>query len=128
MPWASILHTDAGNAAAAVGMLRAWDAFYCDEGHGSHHNAVFDGFTNFRRGRNVMQMDGQCAAVAAVLELLVHESDGEPKFFRGCPESWKDVLFENVALSDGRRVSGRRLNGVVTVTPHDGGRLRRRGL
>ncbi len=116
VPWASILHTDAGNAEAAVGMLRAWDAFYCDEGHGSHHNAVFDGFTNFRHGRSVMQMDGQCAAVAAILELLVHEVNGETKFFMGCPESWKDVSFENVALSDGRRVSGRRLNGVVTIS------------
>jgi len=101
-------------------MLRAGDAFYCDEGHGSHHNAIFDGFTNFRYGRNVMQMDGQCAAVAAVLELFVHEIDGEPQFFCGCPKSWRDVSFENVALSDGRRVSGRRLNGIVTVTPHDG--------
>lgn len=115
VPWASILHTDAGNAVAAVGMLRAWDAFYCDEGHGSHHNAVFDGFTNFRHGRDIMQMDGQCAAVAAVLELLVHEVNGEVQFFRGCPESWKEVSFENIALSDGRRVSGRRQNGVVTL-------------
>ena len=116
VPWASILHTDAGNATAAVEMLRAWDAYFCDEGHGSHHNAVHDGFTNFRHGRSVMQMDGQCAAVAAILELLVHEIDGEPRFFRGCPESWKDVSFENVALSDGRRVSGRRRDGVVTVS------------
>ncbi len=116
VPWASILHTDAGNATAAVEMLRAWDAFFCDEGHGSHHNAVFDGFTNFRDGRDVMQMDGHCAAVAAILELFVHEINGEPQFFRGCPESWKDVSFENIALSDGRRVSGRRLNGVVTIS------------
>ncbi len=115
VPWASILHTDAGNAVAAVGMLRAWDAFYCDEGHGSHHNAVFDGFTNFRHGRDIMQMDGQCAAVAAVLELLVHEVNGEVQFFRGCPETWKEVSFENIALSDGRRVSGSRREGVVTV-------------
>ena len=116
VPWAAVLHTDAGNAAAAVETLRSWDAFFCDEGHGSHHNAVFDGYTVYGWGRDVMQMDGQCAAAAAVLELLVHEIDGEPRFFRGCPESWKDVSFENVALSDGRRVSGRRLDGVVTIS------------
>ena len=115
VPWASVLHTDAGNAVAAVEMLRAWDAYFCDEGHGSHHNAVHDGFTNFRHGRGVMQMDGQCGAAAAVLELLVHEIDGVPHYFRGCPEEWRDVSFENVALSDGRRASGRRRNGVVTV-------------
>jgi len=115
VPWAAILHVDAGNARAAVSMLRAWDCFFCDEGHGSHHNAVFDGFTNFRNGRGVMQMDGQCAAVAAVLELLAHEIDGKVEYFRGCPPEWKDVSFENVALSDGRRVDGRRTNGVVSI-------------
>ena len=116
VPWASILHTDAGNATAAVEMLRAWDAYFCDEGHGSHHNAVRDGFTNFRHGRGIMQMDGHCAAVAAILELLVHEVNGRVEFFRGCPESWKDVAFENVALADGRRLNGRRVNGKTTLT------------
>ena len=117
VPWASVLHVDAGNAVAAVQMLRAWDAYFCDEGHGSHHNAVFDGFTNLRNGRDVMQMDGQCAAATAVLELLVHEINGEVHYFRGCPDMWRDVSFENVALSDGRRVSGRRTNGLVTIKP-----------
>ena len=115
VPWASVLHTDAGNAPAAVQMLRAWDAHFCDEGHGSHHNAVWDGFTNFRHGRGVMQMDGACAAVTAVLELLAHERDGKVEFFRGCPAEWKDVSFENLALSDGTRVNGRRENGKVVI-------------
>ena len=119
VPWASILHTDFGNARAAVSMLRAWNNFFCDEGHGSHHNAVFDGFTNYSGGRGVMQMDGQCAAVSAVMELLAHEIDGKVEFFRGCPEEWKDVSFENLALSDGRRVSGRRLNGKVEFFASD---------
>ena len=115
VPWASILHTDAGNASAAVQLLHAWDTYFCDEGRGSHHNSVFDGFTNFRHGRNVMQMDGQCAAVTAVLELMVHERDGQIEFFRGCPAEWKDVSFTNLALSDGRRVSGCRVDGVVSI-------------
>ncbi len=115
VPWAAILHTDAGNATAAVEMLHAWDSYFCDEGHGSHHNAVWDGFTNFRHGRAVMQMDGQCAAVTAILEMLVHEINGKTFYFRGCPEGWRDVSFENVPLSDGRRVNGRRLNGKVTI-------------
>ena len=116
VPWASILHTDAGNATAAVQMLRCWDAYFCDEGHGSHHNAVWDGFTNMRKGRSVMQMDGQCAAVTAVMELLVHEVNGKVEFFRGCPPDWKDVSFENIRLSDGRMVSGCRLDGQVTIS------------
>ena len=115
VPWAAILQVDEGNATAAVQLLHAWDAYFCDEGHGSHHNAVFDGFTNFRRGRGVMQMDGQCAAATAVMELLVHEVNGVPEFFRGCPPEWTEVSFENIRLSDGTSVSGRRINGKVEV-------------
>ena len=115
VPWASALYTHFGESRASVGMLRAWDRYFCDEGHGSHHNAVFCGFTGWSWGRGVMQMDGQCAAATAVMELLVHEVNGKTEFFRGCPPEWKDVSFENIALSDGRRVSGRRLNGKVSL-------------
>ena len=62
-----------------------------------------------------MQMDGQCAAVTAVLELLAHERNGKVEFFRGCPTEWKNVSFENLALSDGRRVKGCRVNGVASI-------------
>ena len=34
------------------------------------------------------------------------------------PDEWKDVSFENIALSDGRRVSGRRLDGKVKIVVH----------
>ena len=61
-------------------------------------------------------MDGQCSFAAAVLELMAHEVNGKTEFFRGCPPEWKDVSFENVALSDGRRVSGRRLDGKATIS------------
>lgn len=65
----------------------------------------------------IMQMDGQCAAATAVLEMMVHEVNGKVEFFKGCPESWREVSFENVALSDGRRMSGRRVGGKVSVSP-----------
>ena len=42
--------------------------------------------------------------------------NGKTEFFRGCPQEWKDVSFENVALSDGRRVSGRRVDGRATIS------------
>ena len=116
VPWASILHTHAGNAVAAVELLRAWDAYFCDPGHGSHHNAIHDGFTAFSRGDDIMQMDGQCAATTAVMELLVHEVNGKVEYFRGCPEDWKDVSFENIRLSDGTSVNGSRINGVVKIS------------
>ena len=115
VPWAAILNLHVGNDRAAVELLRCWDAYYCDDGHGSHHNAVHEGFTQWCGGMGVMQMDGQCAATTAVMELMAHEVNGKVEFFKGCPPTWKEVSFENLALSDGRRVSGRRVNGVVTL-------------
>ena len=52
------------------------------------------------------------------MELLVHEVNGKVEYFRGCPESWKDVSFENIRLSDGTSVSGRRINGEVKIAVH----------
>ena len=125
VPWASILNTHVGNAQAAVGMLHAWDAYFCNPGHGSLHNAYAPGFSTFTvfgsfagsGDGQIMQMDGQCAAATAVLELMAHEVNGKVEFFKGCPESWREVSFENLALSDGRRVGGKRVDGKVSVTP-----------
>src|SRR5574344_584632 len=125
VPWASILHTHAGNSERAVDLLHDWDRYFCNDGHGSRHNAFVSGFSVMGRGgvgehgdapgEEGMQMDGQCAATAAAMELLVHEVNGKVEYFRGCPADWKDVSFENIALSDGTRVSGRRVNGKVEV-------------
>ena len=115
VPWAAIIHVRRGNAVAAVEALHAWDAYFCDDGHGSHHNAVHAGYTEWIHGNDVMQMDGQCAAVTAILELMAHEINGKVEFFRGCPSRWHEVSFENLALSDGRRVSGRRVGGKVEI-------------
>ena len=115
VPWASILNLHVGNDRAAVELLRCWDTYYCDDGHGSHHNAVNPGFTQWNGGLGVMQMDGACAATTAVMELMAHEVNGKVEFFKGCPPSWKEVSCENLALSDGRRVNGRRVNGKITI-------------
>jgi hypothetical protein len=63
-----------------------------------------------------MQMDGMCASVTAIMELMVHDVNGGPNFFSGCPSSWKEVSFENIRLSDGRKASGTRKRGNVSVT------------
>ena len=133
VPWASILHTHIANAPAAVFMLHAWDTFFTNPGYGSRHNtyvqglSVMRGGTNAKRfsipgdapGEEIMQMDGMCAAVTAIMELMVHDVNGEPKYFLGCPASWKEVSFENIRLSDGRIASGRRCRGKVSVTISD---------
>ena len=115
VPWATILHTRFGSADAAVQMLHNWKVFYNNPGHGSLHDAFRSGFTVFTGRPTIMQMDGQCAAVTAILELMAHETNGRVEFFKGCPDDWKEVSFENLALSDGRRVSGSRINGKVRV-------------
>lgn len=115
VPWAAILHTRFGSADAAVQMLHNWKVFYNNPGHGSLHDAFRSGFTVFTGRPTIMQMDGQCAAVTAILELMAHETNGRVEFFKGCPDDWKEVSFENLALSDGRRVSGTRINGKVSV-------------
>jgi hypothetical protein len=113
--WASAIHVCMSNSVAAVEMLRSWRRFFCDEGFGSHHNAVHEGWTSYVNGRSVMQMDGHMGVVAAILELMVNEENGKPVFFKGCPQYWNEVSFENIALSDGRRVSGWRKNGKVKI-------------
>ena len=115
VPWAAILHVRFGSADAAVQMLRNWKVFYNNPGHGSLHDAFRKGFTVMAGRPTIMQMDGQCAAVTAVMELMAHETNGTVEFFNGCPEDWKEVSFENLALSDGRRVSGSRKNGEVSI-------------
>ena len=116
VPWASVLNTHFGKADEAADLVRKWDRHFCDDGHGSHHNGVRAGFTDWNGGLGVMQMDGQCAATTAILEMLAHETNGKTEFFKGCPAEWEDVSFENLALSDGRRVDGRRLHGKITIT------------
>lgn len=114
VPWASILHTHAGNADAAVMLLKSWDVYFTNPGHASCHDAQKPGFSEMR-GRKVMQMDGMCAAVTAIMELMVHDTYGKTEYFKGCPESWKNVSFENIRLADGTCVSGVRENGKVQI-------------
>ena len=127
LPWAAVLGVHLARPADAVSMLHDWDEYYANPGHASRCWPWKSGFAKCRGGRRigrdgrpeereVMQMDGQCAFAAAVLELMAHEVNGKTEFFRGCPPEWRDVSFENVALSDGRRVRGRRVDGKATVT------------
>ena len=122
VPWASILHTHIGNPDMAVDMLHSWERYFTNAGHGSRHDVYRPGFSVMTRtfwdglfgrigdkpGAEIMQMDGMCGAVTAVLELMVHEVGDKTFRFRGCPDRWRDVSFDNVLTSDGRRISGRR--------------------
>ena len=87
---------------------------------GRGENARAYGKAGDAEGAEIMQMDGQCAAAAAVMELMVHEVNGRVRYFRGCPASWRDVSFENLRLANGKRVSGRRTDGVIEIEERAG--------
>jgi hypothetical protein len=53
------------------------------------------------------------------MEMLVHEVNGKTMYFRGCPKSWKNVSFKNIRLSDGRKVSGSRIDGDESIEVHE---------
>ena len=126
VPWAAVLNVHVGKPQAAVKLLHDWDEYFTNPGHASRCYPWKPGFCRIGRpnigkdgrhaGHEILQMDGQCAFAAAVMEMMAHEVNGKTEFFRGCPAEWRDVSFENIALSDGRRVNGRRLDGKVTVT------------
>ena len=63
-------------------------------------------------------LKNQRSAYEKVIRMMAHEVNGKVEFFRGCPESWKEVSFENIRLSDGTSVSGSRINGVVKTSVH----------
>ena len=125
VPWASAIYTHGGYPDDAVEMLHAWKTYFSNCGHASLCAFKRPGFATMghyrldRAGHQVareeMVMDGSGAACTAIMEMMVHEVNDKVEFFRGCPAAWKDVSFENIRLSDGRRVSGRRLNGKVTI-------------
>ena len=130
VPWAAVLNVHAGRPAQAVKLLHDFDEYFTNPGHAPRCFAWKPGFCQFvsstpklgkdgrHLGHEVLDMDGLLSACAAVMEMMAHDVNGKPEFFRGCPEEWKDVSFENIALSDGRRVSGRRVDGKVKVIVH----------
>ena len=125
MPWASMLQTRIGMSDMAVYTLKTWKKFFNNPGHGSRHNPYFPGFSligkhpfdpNGEGDREVMQMDGAAASVAAIQELLCHERGGVVRLFVGAPKEWKRVSFENFLVAGGFLLSAKRDNGVVTLT------------
>ncbi len=121
IPWASMLHTRLGNAAAAELWLELWQKVFTNEGHGTLHDVHFPGFSLTGAGsRNTaamikMQMDAGMACTAAIQEMLLHTVRGETVIFGGAPATWTDVSFNNMLTAGGFLVSAARRNGKLTV-------------
>ncbi len=155
MPWASMLQTRLGNADCAELLLEIWERVFTNVGRGTLHDADFAGFSlmgigpvsgSARRMRSmlpeeaaqamklsaetkgeIMQMDAGMAAVAAILEMLLHARRGVHYVFGGAPVRWKDAGFAEVRTEGGFLVSAERRNGravFVEILAELGGEFR----
>jgi len=135
IPWASMLHTRAGNADAAVLWLEIWKRLFTNEGGGTLHDAAFSGFSLTGAGpvggpdldHEKMQMDAGMSALTALQEFCVQERRGVVHLFAGAPAAWADCSFARMAVAGGFRLSAERADGAVatvTVTAERTGTLR----
>jgi hypothetical protein len=126
VPWASVLNIHVGRADRAAKLLRDFDEYFTNPGHAPLCNGWKPGFRSMpsrprlgkdgrHLGHEILDMDGLLSACAAVMEMMAHDVNGKTEFFRGCPAEWKNVSFENLVLSDGRRVNGRRVDGKSSI-------------
>jgi len=121
VPWASMIHARVGNAEAAELWLEIWERVFTNEGSGTLHDVHFPGFSLMGRGgipgpgnrREIMQIEAGMSCVAAVQEMLLHVRRGVTVLFRGAPQRWPRVGFENARTDGAFLVSARRTNGRV---------------
>ena len=121
VPWASMIHTRAGNADAAELWLEIWQRLFTNEGQGTLHDVDFAGFSLMGRGptdnrpkeREVMQIEAGMSCVAAIQEMLLHVRGGVNRLFAGAPRSWQKVGFEGMRTEGAFLVSARRADGRV---------------
>jgi alpha-L-fucosidase 2 len=121
VPWASMIHTRAGNADAAEMWLEIWQRLFTNQGGGTLHDVDFAGFSLMGRGprdntpkvREVMQIEAGMSCVAAIQEMLLHVRGGVNYLFVGAPRSWKKVGFSGMRTDGAFLVSARRVDGRV---------------
>ncbi|TVR59001.1 MAG: hypothetical protein EA426_07770 [Spirochaetaceae bacterium] len=131
MSWASQLHSRVDNGDGAELLLEIWQRVFTNEGRGSMHDVVMNGFTlmgaspilrdstntvSTSRARAAtgtpilaqaerMQMDGRMGGVAAVQEMLLHSRRGVLHVFAGLPTHAESASFERMRAPGGFLVS-----------------------
>ena len=122
VPWASMIHTRAGNADAAELWLEIWQRLFTNEGHGTLHDVDFPGFSLMGKGASllavpergeIMQIEAGMSCIAAIQEILLYVRNGVNHLFGGAPRSWKQVGFRGVRTDGAFLVSARRVGGKV---------------
>ena len=121
VPWASMIHTRAGNADAAELWLEIWQRVFTNEGHGTLHDVHFPGFSLMGKGavctdpgrEEIMQIEAGMGCVTAIQEMLLHTRAGVVRLFHGAPRHWTRVGFTRLRAPGGFLLSARRQNGSV---------------
>jgi alpha-L-fucosidase 2 len=129
MPWAATLHARTGNGEMAVLLLETFRRVFMRPGYASTHDGRISGFTVMDGRADIMQVEGACAAAAAVMELLAHTSGGVTRLFPSIPADWRAASFEGLRVEGGFLVSAAMTDGRVTevrVMSEQGGHLRLR--
>lgn len=111
LPWAAILHARQGHGVTAALLLECFRRLFMGPGHATTHDARHPGFTAFTQRPDVMQVEAGLGAAAAVLELLLHTSEGVLRVFPAVPEGWDTARFERVRAEGAFLVSAERRGG-----------------
>jgi hypothetical protein len=110
IPWTAQIFLRCDLVDAAVLWLKWWRLLYTNEGHGTLHNADFPGGSGWNDGSlfhpafrkeqpyvwEVMQSDAGMAAVATILDLLVHSRHDTLHVLSRLPKGWRDFAFDGI--------------------------------
>lgn len=110
IPWAAQIFLRCDLADAAVLWLKWWRLLYTNEGHGTLHNADFPGGSSWHDGSlfhpafrkeqpyiwEIMQSDAGMAAVATILDLLVHARADTLHVLPRLPKGWRELEFDGI--------------------------------
>ncbi|MBN2037886.1 MAG: hypothetical protein JW768_14185 [Chitinispirillaceae bacterium] len=121
LPWASAIHMRIRNSDMAEMLLEIWERVFMNEGHAAVLEPIFAGFTApggsgaARSDRHEMlNLDAFMAATGQILELLLHTRRGINYLFRGAPQRWRNVSFDNIRTEGAFEVGATRRDGRVT--------------
>ena len=111
--WAASLHARVGNGEGTLRHLRAYaDHCYPNSFHANgdwqgkgHTRAVFGAFT----------LEGNCAAAAAVQDMLLDSRPGRLALFPAMPPAWREASFHGLLADGGVEVSATLTEGAVTA-------------
>ena len=129
IPWANIIYTRMGLNEAPMQLFGIWRDIFVNEGLAVVYLPRMLSLIAHRRhdiarpkaDSEVMQMDGTCGFLSAFMEMCAYTRFDKLYLFRGMPEKWNDVSFENLLLPGGGRLSADRASGSFRI---DGGSRR----